>query len=47
MNVAKRLAALGAAVLMVSGLAACSTGVDTKWVAKYGETTVPAGVYID
>ena len=47
MNVAKRLAALGAAVLMVSGLAACSTGEDTKWVAKYGETTVPAGVYID
>lgn len=47
MNVVKRLAALGAAALMVSGLAACSTGEDTKWVAKYGETTVPAGVYID
>lgn len=47
MNVAKRLAAFGAAALMLSSLAACSTGEDTKWVAKYGETTVPAGVYID
>lgn len=46
MNFVKKITALGLAVAMASGFAACSTGEDTKWVAKFGETTVPAGVYI-
>lgn len=45
----KRLQKLLAAVLagaMCMGLAACHTGQDTKWIAKVGDETVPAGVYL-
>lgn len=45
----KRLQKLLAVVLaaaMCAGLAACHTGQDTKWIAKIGEETVPAGVYL-
>lgn len=41
----KLLAALLSAAMCV-GLGACHTGQDTKWVAKFGEETVPAGVYL-
>lgn len=46
MNMIKKATALGLALAMASGFAACSAGEDTKWVAKFGETTIPAGAYI-
>ena len=47
MTTVKKIAALGLAVLMTASLAACSMGGDTKWAAKAGDPTVPAGVYIN
>ena len=47
MTTVKKIAALGLAVLMTASLAACSMGGDTKWAAKAGDLTVPAGVYIN
>lgn len=46
MNIVKKATALGLALAMASGFTACSTGEDTKWVAKFGSTTIPAGAYI-
>lgn len=44
MNRMKKTAALGLAALLCAGLAAC--GEKATWAATYGDTTVPAGVYI-
>lgn len=46
MNFLKKLTAASLAAVMGVSMAACHTGEDTKWVAKYGEETVPAGVYL-
>ena len=42
MKIAKRLAAILLAVLMIVGMTACG---DTSWAAKYGDNSVPTGVY--
>lgn len=34
------------ALTMCAALAACHTGQDTTWIAKVGDTSVPAGVYL-
>lgn len=44
MNAVKGAAAILAAAMLAASLAAC--GTDTGWVAKSGEDTMPAGVYI-
>lgn len=46
MKVSQKLLAAFLSAAMCVGLAACHTGQDTKWVAKIGEETVPAGVYL-
>ena len=40
----RKIAAAALAALMAAGLCAC--GENATWAAKYGDTTVPAGVYI-
>lgn len=44
MKIFKKAVSLTMALLMSAGISAC--GADTKWVAQYGETTVPAGIYL-
>lgn len=44
MNRMQKAASLALAALMAAGLCAC--GENATWAAKYGEATVPAGVYI-
>lgn len=46
MRFLKQGAAGAMAALMAVGMMACNIGEDTKWVAQYGDQTVPAGVYI-
>lgn len=46
MNFIKKSLAVSMAVVMAGSFAACSVGADTNWVAKSGELTVPAGIYI-
>lgn len=46
MKSAQKLLSAVLAAAMCVGMAACHTGEDTKWVARFGEETVPAGVYI-
>ena len=45
MNWMKRLLAAVLCAGMVASFAGCG-GVDTTWIAKYGDTKLPAGVYI-
>ena len=45
MNWMKRLTAIALCGALVASLAGCS-GADTTWIAKYGDTKLPAGVYI-
>ena len=45
MKFLKKAAALAVAGLMAASLAAC--GEEAVWAAKYGDVTIPAGVYID
>ena len=46
MNYLKKTAASAMALLLAGSLGACSIGGDTTWVAKFGDQTVPAGVYL-
>lgn len=46
MNWTKKITAAACAALMVAGLAGCNTGADTNWIAKIGDETIPAGVYL-
>lgn len=46
MKAAQKLLSAVLAAAMCAGTAACHTGEDTKWIAKFGDETVPAGVYI-
>ena len=46
MNYLKKTAASAMALLLAGSLGACSIGGDTNWVAKFGDQTVPAGVYL-
>lgn len=46
MNWTKKITAAACATLMVAGLAGCNTGADTNWIAKIGDRTIPAGVYL-
>ena len=45
MNWMKRLTAIALCGVLVASFAGCS-GADTTWIAKYGDTKLPAGVYI-
>lgn len=47
MNLMKKLAAAGMAVVLGAAMTACHTGEGTKWVARAGDLEVPAGIYID
>lgn len=46
MNLLKKGLALGLTAVMAGSLAACNIGGDTNWVAKSGDMTVSAGVYL-
>lgn len=46
MGFAKKSLSAVLALVMAAGLGACTVGSGTSWVAKSGEMTVPAGVYI-
>lgn len=46
MKAAQKLLSGFLAIGLCTGLAACHTGQDTMWIAKAGEDTVPAGVYL-
>lgn len=45
MNWMKRLTAVALSGILLASFAGCS-GADTTWIAKYGDTKLPAGVYI-
>lgn len=47
MNIAKKAAAFALSALMVVGAGGCAMGENTKWAAKWENTTVPAGVYLN
>lgn len=46
MKAAQKLLSGFLAIGLCTGLAACHTGQDTMWIAKAGEDTIPAGVYL-
>lgn len=46
MKAAQKLLSGFLAIGLCAGLAACHTGQDTMWIAKAGEDTVPAGIYL-
>lgn len=46
MKLTQKLLSAVLAAAMCAGLAACHTGQDTNWIAKVGDETVPAGVYL-
>ena len=46
MGFAKKSLAAVLSLVITAGLSACTVGGNTSWVAKSGEMTVPAGIYI-
>lgn len=46
MKAAQKLLSGFLAIGLCVGMASCHTGQDTMWIAKAGEDTVPAGVYL-